>query len=290
MAIFYNQYKPSQRIIDSLGTSYFEPTDIQGEEWKEITSWRQLVISHPYWISNLGRFKNADGLLIGGTINPDGYRCVTLSASGKCSVVQVHTLVATYFIGNPPKSMPGLTVNHIDHNKLNNNVSNLEWMSASDNSRDGQCNLCIRFIDEENKPEFLSCALASKHIGRQPQYIRNCINSHRPVRDLGNSIREIEIKHEDSTEWQQYVYKGIFRYIPCIIIDNSGVHRFTSEVDGSNYLNRQTDYLRSGRKSGCPRYNSEGEPILVLYPYLNDVPDSESELIQMYHALLSKSL
>lgn len=32
MTIFYNRYKPSQRIIDSLGTSYFEPTDIQGEE------------------------------------------------------------------------------------------------------------------------------------------------------------------------------------------------------------------------------------------------------------------
>jgi hypothetical protein len=114
----------------------------------------------------------------------------------KCRVVQVHTLVATYFIGDPPKSMPSPTVNHIDHNKLNNNVSNLEWMSVSNNSRDGQYNLCIRFIDEENKPEFLSCALASKHIGRQSQYIRSCINSHRPVRDLGNSIKEIEIKRK----------------------------------------------------------------------------------------------
>lgn len=61
-----------------------------------------------------------------------GYLQVTLSVDGKPRRFRVHQLVAQCFIDNP-EHLP--MVNHIDGNKMNNNVSNLEWCTAYDNNK-----------------------------------------------------------------------------------------------------------------------------------------------------------
>ena len=60
-----------------------------------------------------------------------GYCVVNLRKPGSASVRPVHILVALAFIPNPT-NLP--TVNHIDGDKLNNCVTNLEWASYSDNN------------------------------------------------------------------------------------------------------------------------------------------------------------
>lgn len=59
-----------------------------------------------------------------------GYLRVTLSSGNKQSRYLVHRLVASAFIPNPNGYK---YVNHIDGDKLNNSVSNLEWCTASHN-------------------------------------------------------------------------------------------------------------------------------------------------------------
>lgn len=59
----------------------------------------------------------------------NGYRNINL---GKGTTVYVHRLVAEEFIPNP-ESLP--EVNHVDGNKSNNCVSNLEWISHIENAK-----------------------------------------------------------------------------------------------------------------------------------------------------------
>lgn len=67
-----------------------------------------------------------------GWIMPKGYRSVRLYKNEKPHSLMVHRLVATAWIDNPHKKQQ---VNHIDGDKTNNVVSNLEWCTASENIR-----------------------------------------------------------------------------------------------------------------------------------------------------------
>jgi hypothetical protein len=60
----------------------------------------------------------------------DGYLQVNLSKNGILTTKKVHRLVAEAFIPNAKKRD---TVNHIDGNKKNNRVDNLEWLTRRQN-------------------------------------------------------------------------------------------------------------------------------------------------------------
>lgn len=69
-----------------------------------------------------------------GMVDGSGYHCYFLGKKedGKNWMPRTNRLVAEYFVKNPnPEKFT--VVNHIDHNKLNNDMSNLEWVTPSDN-------------------------------------------------------------------------------------------------------------------------------------------------------------
>lgn len=65
-----------------------------------------------------------------GKVANSGYRMVVLTFNGKKIYKNVHRLVAEAFI---PNSDDKREVNHIDGNKLNNAVENLEWVTTREN-------------------------------------------------------------------------------------------------------------------------------------------------------------
>lgn len=64
------------------------------------------------------------------SISRTGYRYIVLHHKGKMYKFQLHQLVAKYFIPNPENKSQ---VNHIDGDKSNNDVSNLEWVTSKEN-------------------------------------------------------------------------------------------------------------------------------------------------------------
>ena len=86
----------------------------------------------PYWITKDGTIYNRHKRALSPYVAPDGYVSIKLAtATNKRGNFRIHRLLAEAFIPNPHKLD---TINHIDHNKLNNDLSNLEWCSRSDNT------------------------------------------------------------------------------------------------------------------------------------------------------------
>lgn len=77
-----------------------------------------------------GRWKKSKYLK--GSINNVGYRVVNVVLNGVTGPKLLHRLIADAFIPNP-ENKP--FVNHIDGNKLNNSIDNLEWVTCSENFR-----------------------------------------------------------------------------------------------------------------------------------------------------------
>ncbi|WP_052493601.1 NUMOD4 domain-containing protein [Levilactobacillus brevis] len=109
------------------------------EIWKDIPGFEKK-----YQVSNLGRIKSLDrmrrkhhypGRVLNTTkrLTHDGYARVPIRDDfGKQHEYRVNKLVATVFIPNPKGKS---SINHIDGNKLNNAVCNLEWVTRSENMK-----------------------------------------------------------------------------------------------------------------------------------------------------------
>lgn len=96
------------------------------EIWKDILDYEDL-----YQVSNLGQIQSKLNLkVLKPAIDRYGYTKVGLTKNGKTKSFKVHRLVAIAFLPNPDNKEQ---VNHKDHNKLNNNVENLEWVSHREN-------------------------------------------------------------------------------------------------------------------------------------------------------------
>lgn len=94
------------------------------EEWKNIKGYPN------YKISNIGRVKSlnyrntGEERILKGCKTKNGYLQVNLFKEGKVKNFKVHRLVASVFIPNPNNLCE---INHIDEDKTNNCVENLEW-------------------------------------------------------------------------------------------------------------------------------------------------------------------
>ena len=115
------------------------------EIWRDIPEYAGL-----YQVSNLGRVKSMKRVIerknnkilplnerILRQQNTNGYRFVRLSKNNKIKQHLVHRLVATQFIDN---IFNYNEINHIDEDKTNNNVNNLEWCSHKYNINYGTGN------------------------------------------------------------------------------------------------------------------------------------------------------
>lgn len=98
--------------------------------------WKEVLTSDngtKYFVSNLGRIKSVQETVLTPNIGQNGYRALSINLDGKQQRKSIHRLVAGAFLPKPKDQK--FVVNHIDGNKLNNKIENLEWCSPSDNTK-----------------------------------------------------------------------------------------------------------------------------------------------------------
>lgn len=98
-------------------------------DWMPIYGFRDYVISSAGCILS---YKRGAWRELHPYIGKNGYAYINLRKNGETVRYYIHRLVAETFIPNP---MNKPAVNHIDGDKLNNDVENLEWVTYSENSK-----------------------------------------------------------------------------------------------------------------------------------------------------------
>ena len=106
------------------------------ERWKQIESLMQMQLKKKYAVTDFGRIISytddiEEGMEIGKSVI-EGYRALSLKPFGgkKNLACLVHKLVAECFL--PAKTEEQIYVIHKDHNKLNNRLGNLQWVTKEE--------------------------------------------------------------------------------------------------------------------------------------------------------------
>ena len=138
-----------------------------------------------YEVSSEGRVRNSDGFILHPGINNLGYPVVSLSDGQRRYTRSVHRLVALAFYDTDGKS---LVVDHIDGNKQNNHISNLEFCSSGENnSRAYKTGLkkpalqydhptCKKVRVVETGKVYRSIAECARSIGANKRHITDCLH------------------------------------------------------------------------------------------------------------------
>lgn len=169
--------------------------------------------------------------------NADGYMIITTGKTGKRRTASVHRMVAEAFIPNPD-NLP--EVNHIDCDRTNNCMENLEWCTHTENihySIKMGNHICTTNISGANNPNFGNKTLKRKY-AENPILAKE--NNSRPGGQNGRA-RAVKLVNLETQEELAFDY---MRAAAQYLIENN----FTRAIDIDAVLNRISMAAKTGAK------------------------------------------
>lgn len=124
-----------------------------------------------------------------------GYWRVCLSDNGKTKFVAVHRLVATAFIPNPDNKPQ---INHIDGNKGNNCVWNLEWCTNGENQKHAYRTGLKHSVDSSGRPK-VRVAMIDPVSGEQVATFESFNEAARKMKIFAPNIRKVVLGERNTT-------------------------------------------------------------------------------------------
>lgn len=150
-----------------------------------------------YYVSPDGTIYGPKGISLKHRQNQDGYAVVTLGKSDKRRAQSVHRIVAELFLPNP-LGLP--EVDHLDGNRMNPTVQNLEWVTRQENIRRAheRGNYNGRYLGERNPKANLNAEIVMQ-LRSEYQSGTTVMELHKkygyPYNTIGNAVRGITWKH-----------------------------------------------------------------------------------------------
>jgi len=141
----------------------------------------EVALYNNYTLHSNGRvFSKVSNKFLAINTDPKGYPVVSLYIDKVPTKKRVHRLIAKEFLPNPENKR---TVNHIDGNKSNNDVSNLEWSTDSENNQhalDTNLRTPRKKLTIEQMHDIMTCTDTAKDMAlKYPQVTAQHIRSMR---------------------------------------------------------------------------------------------------------------
>ena len=164
--------------------------------------WKVIDFASNYEVSNTGFVRNkTTKYILKGRETVNGYLQVSLKIDNKNKFMNkyIHRLVAQFWLDNIDNKKE---VNHIDGNKKNNNILNLEWVTAKENSNH-RVNILNKKITDNKKVGMFN---------KQNQLIQIFNSVKQAGQYFGKSRVNIDnaLKHKNN---QQTAYGYIWKYL-----------------------------------------------------------------------------
>lgn len=179
------------------------------EIWKDIKGYEGLYqVSSFGRVKSLPRYDSRGNARVERILKPiptkDGYVRVHLSNEGVKRKRPIHRLVAEAFI---PNSDNKSQVNHIDENKINNRVDNLEWVTAKENINHGT-SLYRRAMTQRKAQPSISIIAIDIANGEYNEYssINEC---GRRLKINPSGIRQVLLGNYKQTKGYMFKYKEV---------------------------------------------------------------------------------
>lgn len=243
--------------------------DKQEEIWRDVIGYEGM-----YQISNIGRVKSfyKKGRILKPRDDNRGYYSVNLSKDKIHKNRSIHVLVAMAFLGHIPCGFK-LVVNHIDGNKLNNTVDNLEIVTNRQNS-----STCFKVNIEKLTSQYTGvCWHKNKRKWESGIRINGKVThlGHFEIEEEASMAYQAALRHVNNGTHEEYLksirktfsskYRGVSfdkirnKWIASIQINGkkNTIGRFSSELDASNaYQSALIQSCMIGANYAHPRFYS----------------------------------